>query len=180
MYIYIGRDNGGSLITGFIKDCQIYNNEAGNVLRLNEDYSVEKTTDNPSDNSISVPIIKKSGPHINKISKSVSTVVWEFERDDSSSSSGSDWMAYDAISSKFLQRKYEVFLRSINKHPRKVDIAIELDNSSGSDDGVVKKKYCSKRILLPFPLSRYEVDFSLMQQTNGDTHYMRAVRRREE
>jgi hypothetical protein len=175
-----GRDNGGSLITGFIKNCQIYNNEAGNVLRLNEDYSVENRTDNPIDDSLSVPILKRSGPGINKSGKSVSTIVWEFERDDSSSNNGSDWMAYDAISSKFLQRKYEVFLRSINKHPRKVDIAIKLDSSSGSDDGDVKKKYCSKRILLPFPLSRYEVDFGLMQQTNGNTHYMRAVRRREE
>eukprot|EP00596_Hydrurales_sp_CCMP1899_P010282 CAMPEP_0119047116 /NCGR_PEP_ID=MMETSP1177-20130426/51062_1 /TAXON_ID=2985 /ORGANISM="Ochromonas sp, Strain CCMP1899" /LENGTH=328 /DNA_ID=CAMNT_0007021235 /DNA_START=930 /DNA_END=1916 /DNA_ORIENTATION=- len=179
-----GRDCGGSLITGFITDCQIRDNEAGDVLRINEDYSIENTIENlgDTDSTISVAIKKSNGgSHTDKIRKSIPTAVWEFERDDSSSSKGGDWMAYDALSSKFLQRKYEVFLRSINKNPRKVDPTIELDSSSSSsDDGKSKKKYCSKRILLPFPLSRYEVDFSLMQQTNGDTHYMRAVRRREE
>jgi hypothetical protein len=178
-----GRDSGGGLITGFITDCQIRDNEAGDVLRINEDYSIENTIENlgDTDSTISVAIKKSNGgSHTDKIRKSIPTAVWEFERDDSSSSKGGDWMAYDALSSKFLQRKYEVFLRSINKNPRKVDPTIELDSSSSSDDGKSKKKYCSKRILLPFPLSRYEVDFSLMQQTNGDTHYMRAVRRREE
>lgn len=185
-----GRDAGGSLITGSVTDCLLYDNEAGNVLKLNdesshEDYSTENDNENSlshrthpdTDSAIPTDSINKNNKFINK---SARTIVWEFERDDSSSSS-SDWMRYDPISSKFLQRKYEVFLRSISKSAlKKVDNTISLDSDSGSDDGNVKPKYCSKKILLPSPLSRYEVDFSSMQQTNGDTHYMRAVRRREE
>jgi hypothetical protein len=85
-------------------------------------------------------------------------VVWMFEDDDSSlyytdNSTSSSWHDYDKQVSLLLEQAYRRYLADEND-----------DNDSS--------------LVLPYPNNSYVIDFSQMQQTNINTHYMRAIRRR--
>ena len=84
-------------------------------------------------------------------------VVWMFEDDDSSlyytDNTSSSWHDYDKQVSLLLEQAYRRYLADDN------------DDKDSS-------------LELPHPNNSYVIDFSKMQQTNINTHYMRAIRRR--
>jgi hypothetical protein len=238
-----GEEGSSSSITGFISDCQLYNNAKGNVLRLfdeSEDddeskskgmkegkkYSEEQKTkytqkqknrgtnisvQSKADSTLSTLSDSSRQADLNPTQQSVFQIRWEFERDDPSinldtyslidqSSSSSSWQSYDTASVACLEVAYEAFIKNcsattatdIDYNANRIadditnenyNLPVERGDNDGIEDGEVdfEDLGCSSdEVLLPAPLCRYRVNLRIMQQTNSETHYMRAVRRREE
>ena len=135
-----------------------------------------------------------------------SIMVWEFERDDPAITStgksevtGPLWQGYNPSVTAFIEAKYRSYQRrcglldatksnpsgdadaasDIPVKSRRVNRSVKGDSEDSDNDSQCSAEPQSRKILLPHPYSRYAIDFSTMQQTNLETHYMRAVRCKE-
>lgn len=115
----------------------------------------------------------------------------------------SSWRGYDSSVSAFIESKHRSYQKrcgvideTIAASSRDVEITSDLcstislscdsilqttkeDSVDSDNDSQFAAKSESSTILLPDPYSRYVIDFRTMQQTNLETHYMRAVRFKE-
>lgn len=131
-----------------------------------------------------------------------SVVVWEFERDDpdvtstgKSEAIGLLWQGYNPSVTAFIEAEYrsyqkrcgipnannENFLQhsEVTVKSGRMNCGTKGDSDDSDNDSQCAAASESRKILLPHPFSRYAIDFSTMQQTNLETHYMRAVRCKE-
>jgi hypothetical protein len=197
----------GGAVCGSIAGCSCSRNLGGDILCVHEggdmpavqkaNVVVTTTCDSHPANSTSANSVPP-----------VDYIIWEFERDDPrqvedsaandtdvlapvlvgislspcqmSTSVSLSWVQYDEKSSRFLEEAYNQWLSGT------IPLETADSNSDGESDGESISNNLTtlasfgpgSKVRLPEPLSRYVVDLDELVQTNTQTGYIRAVRRR--